>query len=545
MVYNPIFDLTNQDIENTYQQVTQYDTGSSTFYNGQGQSLLTTSSFASQSISSSFATNAGTASFLTFTPVNALTASYAVLAVNAISSSWAGTSSFAVTTSFARNANSSSFATSASFATTSSFEFQSVLSITSSWASQSLSSSYAQTASFALNSAGGGATSSYFKGIYGDVIYDTPSNTGAGITFSSSNGVTINTGDNGSIYLGFAGQMVGVGGVYGNGFFNSHPFGSIIQLGDFAGGNNGTNLQIDDSFLHQWIITSKMLGVKNSTPVYALDVGGPIGNSVAGNPYFIYDGTNADNNGNANTYFSMLGGNVGIGINNPTNSLDVNGNISCSVLTASICSGQAGSSNNNGNNLTIQAGRGGDASPISGDGGNGGNVTILPGGYGNGQDGSGSFGTITIGTTTLDGGNDGNEIIIQNGGNANIEINAGIGAGQNAGQIYIQGGANSDHYIFGGSNSDIYISGSRVHMGTNVSISSNGLLTPTHPLEVVGAISASVVTASLFYGTASFANTASYLSGTTSSAAPGNTTTPVTWSKVTMNGQTFFLALYQ
>ena len=84
MPYNEIFDLTTQQIKNTFQQVTQYDTASATFYTGQGQPLITTASYARQSLSASFAisTRVVTASF-------AITASFAL---NTVSPNFASSS---------------------------------------------------------------------------------------------------------------------------------------------------------------------------------------------------------------------------------------------------------------------------------------------------------------------------------------------------------------------------------------------------------------------------------------------------------------------
>jgi len=63
--------------------------------------------------------------------------------------------------------------------------------------------------------------------------------------------------------------------------------------------------------------------------------GNAITNSLGGN-IILTTGNQA-----GSTLGSKMPGNVGININNPTNSLDVNGNISCSVITASLFYGTA------------------------------------------------------------------------------------------------------------------------------------------------------------------------------------------------------------
>jgi hypothetical protein len=60
-----------------------------------------------------------------------------------------------------------------------------------------------------------------------------------------------------------------------------------------------------------------------TSPVYTLDVNGSIGNSTASNPFFFYNGSQSDNNGNEYSYFNSA--NVGLFTQNPRLPLDVYG----------------------------------------------------------------------------------------------------------------------------------------------------------------------------------------------------------------------------
>jgi len=104
--------------------------------------------------------------------------------------------------------------------------------------------------------------------------------------------------------------------------------------------------------------SSHYIGINQTNPQFPLDVNGPIGNSHnttwlalgGNNTLAIGDVLNVSNNAILNTdgtnfSFGPNGVRVGIGgITNPTNSLDVNGNISCSVITASLFNGTINSS---------------------------------------------------------------------------------------------------------------------------------------------------------------------------------------------------------
>ena len=81
MGYNSIFDLRGKRIEDTYNQVLQYDTSSGDSYTGQGLQLYLTSSLASQSLSSSYSISASYAPF-TDNP-NAVSASWASQSLSA------------------------------------------------------------------------------------------------------------------------------------------------------------------------------------------------------------------------------------------------------------------------------------------------------------------------------------------------------------------------------------------------------------------------------------------------------------------------------
>jgi hypothetical protein len=108
-----------------------------------------------------------------------------------------------------------------------------------------------------------------------------------------------------------------------------------------------------------------------------------------------------------------------------------------------------------------------------------------------------SLGNVTIrGRTAYDGGN--------------VLIYGGNGTGRYAGDIYIQAGTGA-------------IGNGRVVLNGMVGI---GTTSPQNALDVVGNISCSVITASLFNGPASFANTASYAQ----SSGGGSSRTPVSLS---------------
>lgn len=174
-------------------------TGSLKVTGGITGSLFGTASYASTSLSSSFALNATSSSF-------ALSSSFSS---QANSASFAITSSFATSSSFALNATSSSFATTASFATSSSFALSSSFSSQANSASfaisssRAVSSSFTTTSSFALNAvtmtnvSGGfvptppNNTTTFLRG---DGTFATPSGGGGGSTFIKSSSISLNSG---------------------------------------------------------------------------------------------------------------------------------------------------------------------------------------------------------------------------------------------------------------------------------------------------------------------------------------------------------------
>jgi len=131
---------------------------------------------------------------------------------------------------------------------------------------------------------------------------------------------------------------------------------------------------------------------------------------------------------------------------------------------------------------------------------------------------TGGSGNDTFGATFNYCG-DGGNIIITPGTVETGRFNAGTAS--NAGHVYIQGATLPTFNSGVGSGTSIYISPG---LGTNATVDGNVLICPTssvgkvgigtiipvNRLDVVGNISCSIITASLFYGTASVAISASY-----------------------------------
>ena len=136
----PTYGPTLPSIILTVNRVDQFLSNTGSFTGSFTGTLTGTASYASQALSSSYAT---TSSYV----LNAVSASYALTAsyvLQALSASFATTalsSSYAVTSSYVLQAVSSSFATTASFAT---------IAVSSSYTTNALSSSYASTASYVL-----------------------------------------------------------------------------------------------------------------------------------------------------------------------------------------------------------------------------------------------------------------------------------------------------------------------------------------------------------------------------------------------------------
>ena len=213
----------------------------------------------------------------------------------------------------------------------------------------------------------------------------------------------------------------------------------------------------------------------------------------------------------SNIMFVSGSGNVGIGTTSPVNKLDVVGNISCSVITASLFNGTAT------NSLTASY-----LTPAN-------NYTV------NSLAISGSN-TITI--LNIDSNiNNYSEINIQNQNTGNTASGDIVATANNGSDTtnYIDMGINSSGYSAGyiGNANDAYLynTGSNLFIGNaspnknlylfagglvntaSMMISSSGNVgigtrVPVNKLDVVGNISCSVITASLFNGTASWSNVA-------------------------------------
>lgn len=134
MPYQPPFDLRGKKIENTYQQLLQYNTASGLFYNGTG---------VQQDVSVSYASIAALA----------LTANTASYVASCASASWASQSYYTISASWASQSLSASWAPTglAQSATSASWASRSLYSTSASWASQSFSTSYSPWADYAFS----------------------------------------------------------------------------------------------------------------------------------------------------------------------------------------------------------------------------------------------------------------------------------------------------------------------------------------------------------------------------------------------------------
>lgn len=277
---------------------TEYGNSSSgSFLRQTGSNFFGTSSWSRFATTSSYASSASFSLSASYSPVEpAYSASVALIKQNSlivgntypITASWSNnsvTSSYSVTAENATSSSFSSFANSAltaSYALTSSFELE--IEISSSWASASLSASYVS----ASTSIVAELTSSNLE------VTD--------IFFRGNHAITYNT---------FGGISFGITA-------------SADGINNLALGNNATADGNEDKIA---IGTNAIVGMDGAIALGAqssvtgsFSVG--IGHGVS---------VNADN-------VIILGTtqNVGIGDSNPINRLDVVGNISCSIITASL-----------------------------------------------------------------------------------------------------------------------------------------------------------------------------------------------------------------
>jgi hypothetical protein len=203
---------------------------------------------------------------------------------------------------------------------------------TASFSSASISSSYATTAGISI---------SFTSSILNNQLPNQINVTGITASFSGSMLGTSSWSNNSSTssYI----NASGVNGTILSASYSISSSYSSTQLPDIT----------DNTSIHY-------IGVNQPNPQYQLDVNGIIGNShnstwlaLGGNKTLsIGDVLNVSNDATLNTdgtnfWFSPSGIRVGVGgITAPVNTLDVVGNISCSVLTASLLYGTASLSNN-------------------------------------------------------------------------------------------------------------------------------------------------------------------------------------------------------
>jgi hypothetical protein len=256
---------------------------------------------ASYAITASYAPSASLAITASYVPSAslAITASYALSASYAITASYAPSASLAITSSYV---SSSTYATSASYANTASFF---------------ISSSYSLTASYALNGGGGNAglvTGSTYPITSSWAIYAETASVASGSfivngnTFLSGTLTIINLATNPNLTGGTVGifdPILASNGNIGIGVGKTQTIGNsgfFLWNGGYDGtfGSNGT--------------TTGFVSIESYNQA---------------NPIRLW----------ANQVW--VSGKMSIGNSSPTNSLDVSGNISCSVITASLFFGTA------------------------------------------------------------------------------------------------------------------------------------------------------------------------------------------------------------
>ena len=313
-----------------------YTTTTADFAALAGQAITASFAYSTFAQGAVSASNSNTAS-VAFIAYNATTASYAS---SSISSSNATTSSYALSSSISSNAVTASFALTASLALNggTTLVTGSTYPITASWAqtaSIAITSSFSNTASYALNSGTSLTTGSTYP------ITASWANTASfALTASSLLGVTGSFLVTGSILLG---GKLGIGT-----FVNTHPL-------DISTTGSGTSI-----YLSNFSSTAyNEIDFWNGSSLAGLGKNGPTSTNVGGGPnpgsaaYFFNDIGDFAFRTSGSIYFIngaygasasiVLGqnGKVGFGILNPTNSLDVVGNISASVITASLFFGTA------------------------------------------------------------------------------------------------------------------------------------------------------------------------------------------------------------
>ena len=375
----------------------------------------------------------------------ALTASYAANAGagNSISSSWASQSLSASWAPFAVSAVSASYALTASYTLTN-FVTQSITS--------SISASYALTASYTTQFPDITDKSGKIGINNTNPQYTLDLNSGSNITSigNSSGSLTIQT------------------------IQTSTDFGNISILsayGTVQNFSNGGNINL----------------TAGSSPL----VGGSVVLTTG-------TGSNSSNSGNI-----QLLGNVGIKKSSGLqNSLDVVGNISCSVITASLFYGTSSYSNQF-PDITDKSGKIGinQTNPqytldLSGSIGNSSGSLII---QGNPNNSVTDVGNITI--------NAGGGASAPGGGNVNINGGYGLFASSVNNNVNITAGGST----YGNLGGIINLIGGQGPSGLgNILLSGSGVgvntKTPQNSLDVIGNISCSVITASLHFGTASYSN---------------------------------------
>lgn len=427
----PLRDLTNQSISTSYKDVVQrYDSGSNSYLlDGLGYSIV---GIPSSSVGGIVLTQDQTASWANYS-VFSDTSSFS------IDSEFSNTASLSV---YSAEALSSSYALTASYAVSASYEI-----------SYEMSSSYADTASWSDNS----TSSSYLSG--SNAIVET-------LTVTGLLNATQISGS--QIYI-TSSQLTVTSNILTLNALSPHLRYAGIEMWDSGSSDNMSSIL--------WDGTNNYFFVSSSDAGYSRKlVTGPDSEGDLTNGYIPMI---TSSNGLKDSVIFQSGSNVGIGTTSPVNKLDVVGNISCSVITASIVYGSSNSSlqllaltptqqvsSSNGNNIIISA-----SNAVLGSGSVtpaviGGSITLRAGSIsgstnsvlnhaggsinligGNCSGNGGVAGSINLTAGTIDNGaipQTAGDVNLTSGAGGNITISCGLNSLSRVnGTLTIQGGGNS------------------------------------------------------------------------------------------------------